>query len=352
MATTETLRKFTLILSGRLSWSSLSGAALAIALPVAAETARIVDVHAHLSRMRGMEASTLAAASEAMDAMQVDRTIVMSPPRPPRPSGHRRPEVAPDIAGTTRQQPNRLAHAGGGDTLNTVLHSVAPNKVTPAVIERFRAQAQQIADSDAVAFGELAVEHLSSGRGGHPYVTTNADHPLLLELVKIAARHQMPVDIHMEAVPSDREIPFNFQRSPNPTHLRANIAAFERLLEHDRTCRVVWAHAGWDLTGDRTPALMRQLLERHPNLFMSIKIDRQRRSAPTAPFRGDGSVRPEWLELLAAFPDRFMIGSDQFYDEGTERLQMARQFIDQLPAELATRIASENALAVYRRLTK
>ncbi len=48
------------------------------------------------------------------------------------------------------------------------------------------------------------------------------------------------------------------------------------------------------------------------------------------------------------FPDRFLIGSDEFFDEGEpERLALARKFIDALPPDLARQIARENATRIY-----
>jgi hypothetical protein len=117
---------------------------------------------------------------------------------------------------------------------------------------------------------------------------------------------------------------------PNPDRLSANIQRLERLLDHNPQARVVWLHAGWDLTGERPVALMRGLLERHANLTMSIKSARGG-ARPTAAFFPDSdAIRPGWLAMLSAFPDRFMIGSDQFIGDETERLENARRLVDGL----------------------
>jgi len=53
--------------------------------------------------------------------------------------------------------------------------------------------------------------------------------------------------------------------------------------------------------------------------------------------------------MLQAFPDRFVVGSDQFYtDPKVIRTQRARAFVDALPAEIVHRIASENVKHIYR----
>ncbi len=142
-------------------------------------------------------------------------------------------------------------------------------------------------------------------------------------------------------------MPERMRRGPNPERLRENISAFERLLAHNRNARIIWAHAGWDLTGERTVTLMRSLLEKHPNLYMGIKLD-PRGPHRTSPLTPDGELRPDWVALFRAFPDRFIIGSDQFFDQGNGRVDLARKLVDALPSEITHLIASENAKKIYR----
>jgi len=78
-----------------------------------------------------------------------------------------------------------------------------------------------------------------------------------------------------------------------------------------------------------------------------VKLD-PRGPQATSPLTPDGTLRPGWLILLRAFPDRFMIGSDQFFDEGTERLALARRLVDALPTDMARLVASENARRIFR----
>jgi predicted TIM-barrel fold metal-dependent hydrolase len=215
----------------------------------------------------------------------------------------------------------------------------------------FEALAHEIVQSGAVGFGELTAEHLSF-RQDHPYESAPPDHPLLLRLAEIAARHNMPIDLHMEAVASDMAIPGHVFSPNNPTTLRSNITAFERLLAHNRNAVIVWAHAGWDNTGGRTVSLIRSLVEKHPNLYMSVKVDRQSLSEnrPVAA----GKIRPEWIDLVRSFPSRFMIGADEHFgvseqtSRGVGRAKAARLFLDQLPEDLALKVGYENALRIYR----
>src|SRR5215831_16399807 len=304
----------------------------------------IVDTHAHPVRHPRRQGVNDAAIVDGMNEYGIGLTLLMSPPLPPgRPGG----VGTRELTSLARRHPGRLAFAGGGDTLNPMLQETASGAVTPAALAAFQREAEAIVRSGAAAFGEIAAEHFSSGRGNHPYESSNPDHPLLLALADIAAREGMPIDLHMEAVPRDMPFPANRPAGPNPGHLRENILGLERLLAHNRHARIVWAHAGWDLTGERTVPLMRALLDRHPNLYMNVKID-EHGDRRTEPFAPDGSVRSDWVALLRDFPDRFMVGSDQFYGEPLEHLAFARRFVDALPLEIAQRIASENARRIYR----
>ena len=329
-------------------------ALLATALPFATRVEKssagaalsIIDTHAHIFRGYGKRGSSPNAfrALAAMDSLGVEMTILLPPPFP---EGHPGLYGRPELEAVVRQYPGRFAFIAGGESLNPLIHATPPDRVTPDVITTFEAEAEAIAEAGATGFGELTAEHFSSGRGNHPYESTLPDHRFFLRLADIGARRGMPIDLHMEAVPRDMPMPARRARGSNPEKLKENISGLERLLGHNRNARIVWAHAGWDNTGERTVELMRALLQRNPNLYMSIKLDPggPQRTSPLGP---DGAIRPDWLALLKDFSGRFVIGSDQFFDEGTERLARARQFIDVLPPDLARLVARENARQIYR----
>jgi predicted TIM-barrel fold metal-dependent hydrolase len=279
-----------------------------------------------------------------MDEFAIEMTILLPPPFPP---GHPGRYGMVELKSMVRGHSDRLAFAAGGESLNSMLQEVRPQGVTPEIAAAFRHEAEAIADAGAAGFGEFATEHFSFGVGRHPYESARPDHPLLLLLADIAAERDMPIDIHMEAVPQDMPMPARFSGlGPNPATVTENISGFERLLAHNPKARIIWAHAGWDNTGERTVPLMRRLLNAHPNLYMSIKLPPTPRR--TSPFDPDGNLKPGWLALLNDFPDRFLIGSDQFFDSAPENLALVRKFIDSLPPESARRVANENARRVYR----
>ena len=306
----------------------------------------IIDTHTHIIRgyrKRG-PSPTGAQALRAMDNYRIAMSILLPPPFPPNHPGiYGFREIEPVV----RANPEHFGFASGGESLNPMIQAIAPDKVTPEVIRQFQQAADAIVKAGAAGFGELTAEHFSSGRGNHPYESTRPDHPLFLALADIAAQHGMPIDLHMEAVPHDMPFPRRSGRGENPDTVRENISGLERLLEHNRNARIIWAHAGWDLTGERTVPLMSSLLNRHPNLYMGIKLD-ESGSRQTFPFGSDGGLKPGWLMMLRDFRDRFVIGSDQFFDEETERLSLARKFVDALPPEVVHAVATENARRIYR----
>ena len=290
--------------------------------------------------------ATVSTALALMDRFGVSYAILAPPPLP---AGREGAAGSPELQAVARQYPTRFAFSAGGESLNPLIQNTPPGNVTADVLRSFQEEARTIAEAGAAAFGELAAEHFSSRIGNHPYESAPPDHPLFLALADIAAQYNMPIELHMEAVPRDMPFPdANVAGPPNPASIVANIAAFERLLDHNPRARIVWVHAGWDLTGERTVPLMRALLERHPDLYMSVKSDNAGTPA-TAPFLPGGGLKPGWLAMLEAFPDRFVVGSDQFYDEPQiVRTYRARAFVDALPTEIARRIAYENIKHIYR----
>ena len=90
---------------------------------------------------------------------------------------------------------------------------------------------------------------------------------------------------------------------------------------------------------------MRALLEKHPNLYMSVKSDMAGTPA-TAPFLPGGGLKPGWLAMLEAFPDRFVVGSDQFYDFALAHVARAHVLLERGDAAAArASMAAANSLA-------
>jgi predicted TIM-barrel fold metal-dependent hydrolase len=249
-----------------------------------------------------------------------------------------------------KKHADKLAFQGGGGSLNPMIQeSVRSADAGPPVQRRFKERAEQIVRDGAVAFGELSSEHISF-LPGQAYETAPPDHPLLLLLADIAAEHGVPIDLHLDVAPQAMPLPLDLKSPPNPSNIHENLAAFERLLNHNPRAKIVWAHAGSDNLGNRTPDLCRRLLQAHPNLYMEIKIDPL--DLGKNPPLANGKIKPEWLKLFEDFPGRFVIGTDQHYNSGRpmtgpQRWKMAVLLLNQLPGDLRRKIGAENAQHIF-----
>lgn len=315
-----------------------------------------VDGHMHLNAAARVDGRLVTRYDEAakagiavMDEAGIHKGLLMPPPAD---AGVRVTDWS-ELARVATTYPERYGFLAGGGTLNRMIQeAVRAGSVGTELRRAFEQEALKIARSGAAGFGELTALHFSF-RDDHPFEAAPPDHELFLLLADIAAPVNLPIDLHMEAVVADKPFVNVFPTLRNPTTLTANIAAFERLLRHNRKTRVVWAHAGWDNTGDMTVALLRRLLKAHPNLSLGLKLPSSLHPE-NGPAASDGSLRPEWLKLLREFPARFVIGADEFLTPPGAAKQFPRsaiktwQFVARWPADLAKQVACENPKRVYR----
>lgn len=347
---TQGLRPRKRFLSSTVFIALLGFAARAIGEPIP-----FIDTHVHLEQQGGgvqLFASDAETALAEMKRIGIEKSLLMAPPML---SGNRNAYDIEELRRAVDGSSKSFAFLGGGGTLNPMIHDTATDAVSESVRKKFRARAEEILAAGAVGFGEIAIEHFSLPRMGprHPYEAVSADHPLLLLLADIAAEHDVPIDIHFDVVPEDMPLPPSLRSPPNPAQLRQNLPAFERLLAHNRA-KIVWAHVGMEPARLRTLELCRELLTRHPNLYMSFRLALGG-PHPSMALDGANRLKPGWLALMRDYPDRFTLGSDQFYQSSsttrrtaTEGLDNLRSLVNQLPEELARKVARENALKLYR----
>jgi len=328
--------------------------------PTGPSRTRYVEVHTHFvagpvsSDKLGEEFEAAAQATiQSMDRLGIRKCLLMPPPQSP---DLPHPYDAEALAAIVKKYPERFGFLAGGGTLNPMIHRAArEGKVSDELKRRFEETAEGIVRAGALGFGEMAAEHFSFNES-HPYLAVAPDHPLFLLLAEVAARRDVVIDLHMEplveTIPFPRNAVKGAPSSRNPKEVRGNIQAFERLLSHNRKARIVLAHVGWEHTGHGTTALMRRLLESHSNLFMSLKAHPH--STKETGLISEGRVRAEWLKLIADFPDRFVLGADQFYaGEGRKNrfpwsADVSRAIVDQLSNDLSRKVAFENAERIYR----
>ena len=317
-----------------------------------------IDAHNHLVgqfRSRSGPAADYYGAARItltkMNELGIKKMIIMPPPFSPNHHGIYDLEHLADIV---KKHPDRFAFLGGGETLNVIIQeAVHDGRISSQQRHRFMEKARAILSMGAVGFGEFAIEHLCLG-SKHNHQSAPADHPLFLLLADIAAKHDVPIDIHMEAVPEPMPLPKGLRSPPNPRELSPNIEAFERLLAHNPKAKILWSHVGWDNTGHRTAALTARLLEKHPNLYMSFKISPKDSLAETRPIERGRGLKAEWLRVIREFPNRFIIGSDQFYlspkmrgQIGPRSVEPTNRFFSLLPPDLARKIGYDNPKFIF-----
>lgn len=320
-----------------------------------ADALPLIDTHAHFQTIpyKELEASHKTALA-TMERMNIARSLLMPPP-----FATLTPQWFYDIEDllfTVKANPERFA-ALGGSSLNLMIHGTPADAVDDAVRARFRKRAQDIVALGAVGFGEISVLHLSIPAMGprHAYENVPADHPLLLLLADIAAENNIPIDLHCDLVPEDMPLPEMLRANAlNPPLLEGNLPAFRRLLSHNSMTKIVWVHVGFEPLLTRHPERVRKMLQDYPNLYMSFRLNRGA-LRPAAALDPDGKLKATWTDLVREFPDRFMLGSDSFYarngiarGSSEEGLNNLRGLIEQLPPDLAPKVASDNAIHLYR----
>jgi predicted TIM-barrel fold metal-dependent hydrolase len=122
--------------------------------------------------------------------------------------------------------------------------------------------------------------------------------------------------------------------------------------------RILWAHAGAILSATQ----VREVMATCPNLSAELSARDPWRFINNPITDSDGSLKPAWRNLIEAYPDRFMVGSDPVWpveqldswDQADTGWQEYRRFIDfhrnwleQLRPELAEKIRLGNARRLF-----
>jgi len=114
------------------------------------------------------------------------------------------------------------------------------------------------------------------------------------------------------------------------------------LFKHNPKAKIIWAHTGFSTPPER----VRELLDTYPALMGELSY----RSGIT---EGGGTLSAEWRKLFASHSNRFLLGSDTWIHErwfGYDTIMKNyREWLAQLPAEQARRIAYANAERLFGR---
>jgi hypothetical protein len=176
-------------------------------------------------------------------------------------------------------------------------------------------QASWMRDDTVPAYlEEKLARHRYAALGEFHIYGADVDLPVPRRMIELARRHGLLLHSHSDA------------------------DAIERQFAQWPQARILWAHAGFD-----TPANVRAMLRRHRNLWCDLAF-----RSDHAP---DGRLDAQWRALLLEFPDRFLLGTDTFTPERwpyvVEHARLARQWLAQLPRDVAERVAWRNGEALF-----
>ncbi len=147
------------------------------------------------------------------------------------------------------------------------------------------------------------------------------------------------VDGDEAATPQMRSIAQLAQQRGLWLHAHSDASAIEHLFAHAPSVTIIWAHAGMSTP----PVEIGRMLSKYPRLYAELSYRHE--------VANGAKVNPAWRELFLAFPDRFIYGSDTWITPRWEAVvplaREARSWLDDLPPEVAEKIASGNALRLF-----
>ena len=159
----------------------------------------------------------------------------------------------------------------------------------------------------------------------HLYDSAHANAPVAKKLMALAEEKSLAVLAHVD----DEAIDLLMANTPSK----------------GQKLRLIWAHSG---IGGASVARVSELLANYPLLMGELSY----RPGLTCPDgKGAGKLCPEWRALLLKYPSRFMIGSDTWVNQRwlnyDELMQGYRTWLADLPAEVARKIAWDNAATLF-----
>ena len=141
------------------------------------------------------------------------------------------------------------------------------------------------------------------------------------------------------ATPEIRAIARLAERKGLWLHAHSDAPAVEHLFAHAPSLTIIWAHAGMS-----TPrAEIDRMLAAYPRLYAELSY----RDVVAS----DGKLDPSWRSLFLKYPDRFIYGSDTWITPRWEAVvplaQSAREWLGELPRDIAEKIAYSNAQRIF-----
>ena len=288
----------------------------------------LIDNHSHFLSRRSSPHSGVAADDllKAMDAAGIRRMVLAG--------------MGPEVPQLAKEHPHRFVAA-------YVLYNFRTRQdptLSQRLPERARIQdgtSQREVDwiggefEDALRTGEYhALAEISTVGEAYPKigmlgVDVKPDSPLVMRLIELAGRYDVPINIHCEARAT--------------SHMVSAVGA------HPKT-RVIWAHTGSYLSTAQIAELLRQ--------YANLDFDLSARNPLYARGRGGGllsvfgGLDAAWRDLFEAFPERFYFGVDFLFAKHLRAAaaigEYARAIFTQLSPATARKLAYENAVRSYR----
>lgn len=222
----------------------------------------------------------------------------------------------------TRLQANGVAY--GVVTSTPTEHSLALYRESPQRIIPLLGAYRTLADKSAWLEDNQLVSRLAAqlkqghwrGIGELHLFASQRHRPVFRQLIELARSHRLPLLLHTDPVVIDSV----YQQAPE--------------------LRLIWAHGGTFAY----PDLLADYLQRYPQLMIDLSV-RDTRIAP------QGELDDAWYQLFIQYPDRFLLGVDTFavarWQNYSDALASIRQWLAQLPEEVAQQMAYQNAIKVY-----
>ncbi|MDY7103162.1 MAG: amidohydrolase family protein [Actinomycetota bacterium] len=202
--------------------------------------------------------------------------------------------------------------------------------IEPTDLDAPRRVDRLLTEGPFVGVGELLLRHgrLSTHVLGE---RARAEHEAVVGIVDVCARHGVPVAIHNNGGSTGQGA-------------TAYVDEMEFLLGRRGDVDVVWCHAGISGEGvGRSPEDIDALLGRHPRLHIDLSW------SATEALADPDEIDAEWLEVVAGHPLRFVWGSDSVghFEDLPSKAATFRRFLDQLPPQARTDVASANARRLW-----
>jgi hypothetical protein len=160
-----------------------------------------------------------------------------------------------------------------------------------------------------------------------------------LQTYRYAAIGELHIDGEEANTPVMREVVRLAKQHGLMLHVHSDAAAIRNIFKQDPDARILWAHAGFEFA-----ETVGELLVLQDKLWADLS------------FRYDifpnGTIRPEWEQVLVDHADRFLLGIDTYTPQRwlqiNEVMQWQRGLLDALPEDAARLIAYENGERITR----